>query len=202
MESASKTIVLASASPRRRQLLEQLGLKFVVDPSEYCEVMDDQKEPRELARYLSLEKARAVASRYKDALIIAADTFGVFDGRVIGKPCDSAEAYTILTALNGRRHSVITGFCVLDSLTGKHVSEVVETRVFLRKLTPPEIIAYVKTGEPLDKAGAYAIQGLGASIVERIEGDFFNVVGLPLQALCCVLEQFDIKGLQANHNIA
>jgi septum formation protein len=196
MIPSSRAIVLASASPRRRQLLEQLGLKFAVDPSGYCEEIDAQKEPREMACSLAFEKAHAIASRYKNAVIIAADTFGVFEGRVIGKPCDSIEANDMLTALSGRCHSVITGFCVLDSLTGRYISKYVETNVFLRKLTPSEITAYVKTGEPLDKAGAYAIQGLGASIVERIEGDFFNVVGLPLYALCRVLEQFDIRVLQ------
>jgi septum formation protein len=195
MIPSSRAIVLASASPRRRQLLEQLGLKFAVDPSGYCEEIGQEQEPRELACKLAIEKARAVASRYESAVIIAADTFGVLNGRIIGKPHTSDEAHAMLAALSGRWHSVITGFCVLDSSTGKNITESVETRVFIKELTSAEIDAYIKTGEPLDKAGAYAIQGLGASIVERIEGDFFNVVGLPLYALCRVLEQFDIKVL-------
>ena len=188
-----RMLVLASASPRRRQLLEQLGLTFIVDPSACREESSIEKEPHALARSLSLEKAKTVASRYKDAIVIAADTLGVFEGRIIGKPRNDAQAREILTALSGRCHSVITGFSVLDSRTGKSITESVETRVVLTRLSSAEIDAYVQSGEPLDKAGAYAIQGLGAAIVERTEGDFFNVVGLPLFALCRALEEFDIK---------
>ena len=188
-----RSIVLTSASPRRRQLLEQLGLKFTVDPSENSEDISAKKEPHELACALSREKARAVAARHKDAIVIAADTFGFFEGRIIGKPRDDEEACEILTTLNGRCHIVVTGFSILDSKTGKCITDSAETLVFLKHLTPSEIEAYVATGEPLDKAVAYAIQGLGASFVERIEGDYFNVVGLPLFAICRALEEFDIK---------
>jgi septum formation protein len=190
-----RKLVLASGSPRREQLLRQLGLTFTVDPSGCAEEANPGLPPHELARSLSVEKARAAAPRYPDAVIIAADTFGVFEDRVVGKPEDAKEAREILAMLCGRWHSVITGFTVLDTQSSKYVTESVETLVYLKNLSAAEIGAYIRSGEPLDKAGAYAIQGLGAAIVERIEGDFFNVVGLPLFALCRVLEQFDIRVL-------
>ncbi len=190
-----RKLVLASGSPRREQLLRQLGLNFTVDPSGCPEKADPALAPHDLARFLSLEKAKAAAPRHPDAVVIAADTFGVFEDRIIGKPRDAKEAREILAMLSGRWHSVITGFTVMDTESLKCVTESVETLVYLKNLTAAEIGAYVKTGEPLDKAGAYAIQGLGAAVVERTEGDFFNVVGLPLFALCRVLEQFDIKVL-------
>ena len=190
-----RKLVLASGSPRREQLLRQLGLEFTVDPSGNPEKATPGLAPHDLARFLSLEKARAAAPRHPDAVVIAADTFGVFEDRVIGKPRDAQEAREILAMLCGRWHSVITGFTVLDTESLKCVTESVETLVYLKNLTASEIGAYVRTGEPLDKAGAYAIQGMGAAVVERTEGDFFNVVGLPLFALCRVLEQFDIRVL-------
>ncbi len=135
------------------------------------------------------------ASWATNAIVIAADTFGVFDGRILGKPHTEEEARRMLEALNGKSHSVITGFSVIDTGTNKVLSKSVETRVYIRKLTPAEIDAYVRSKEPLDKAGAYAIQGLGAVIVERIEGDYYNVVGLPLSALAEALKVFGIDVL-------
>ena len=188
-----RKLVLASGSPRREQLLRQLGLDFTVDPSGYPEEAGPGLAPHDLARLLSIEKANAAAPRHPDAVVLAADTLGVFEDRIIGKPGDAKEAREILAMLCGRWHSVITGFTVMDTESLKCVTESVETLVYLKNLTAAEIGAYVKTGEPLDKAGAYAIQGLGAALVERIEGDYFNVVGLPLFALCRALEEFDIK---------
>ncbi len=188
-----RAIVLASASPGRRQLLEQLGLKFTIDPSGCREDLCAENEPHALACSLSFEKAKKAVSRHEEAVVIAADTFGLFEGRIIGKPRDATEAREILISLSGRCHRVITGFTVMDSKTEKSITRTVETQVFMRSFSPSEIDDYVKTGEPLDKAGAYAIQGLGAALVERIEGDYYNVVGLPLFALCRTLEEFDIK---------
>ena len=136
-----------------------------------------------------------MASGYPDAIIIAADTFGVIDGRIIGKPHSESEARAMLAALSDKSHTVITGFTVLDTLTCKAVSRSVETTVHMKRITKSEIEAYVKTGEPMDKAGAYAIQGLGALFVEKIEGDYFNVIGLPLYALAEVLKEFGVKVL-------
>jgi len=188
----TRPIVLASASPRRRELLEHIGLKFTVDPVEIDEVLDPGQKPAGLAKEISLRKARAAASRHADSVIIAADTIGVLDGVILGKPVDARHARQMLARLSGRCHSVITGFTIIDSATDKVVTRVVETRVYFRKLGRSEIARYVKTGEPLDKAGAYAIQGLGALLVERIEGDYYNVIGLPLCALAVVLRRFGI----------
>lgn len=149
-------------------------------------------KPRDLARFLSFKKAEAIATMHKNAVIIAADTFIVFQDRLLGKPHTEKEAKKMLAMLNGRTHSVITGFTVLDSDSAKKVSRSVETKVYFKKLTIKEINAYVRTGEPLDKAGAYAIQGLGSAFIKKIEGDFLNVVGLPLSALCRTLKKFGI----------
>jgi septum formation protein len=190
-----KRIVLASASPRRKELLEQIGLQCEVEPSNYDEEIASVSEPHEMAKKLSLGKARAAARKHRNAIIIAADTFVVFGDRILGKPRTDSEARKMLRALNGQAHSVITGFTVLDTETGKVVSRSVETRVDMRKLTLEEIESYVRTKEPLDKAGGYAIQGRGAVLVERIEGDYSNVVGLPLSALADALREFGIKVL-------
>ncbi len=188
-----KTIILASASPRRKELLEKIGLKFEAEPSDYEEYLPSEGEPHELAKKLSLEKAERVARRHKKAIVIAADTFLVFRGKLLGKPRNEAEAKEMLKALNGMSHSVITGFTIVDTDNKKILTKSVETKIYLRKLTAKEIDAYVKSKEPLDKAGAYAIQGLGSVIVEKIEGDYFNVIGLPLSALAESLKEFGVR---------
>jgi len=172
--------------------LGKIGLKFEVEPSDYAEDMHSRLSPDELARAISLEKARAVASRHKNAIVIAADTFIVFRGKIMGKPNTEAEARKMLMTLRGKSHSVITGFTILDTDENRVLTKSVETIIHIRNLTSKEIDAYVKSKEPLDKAGAYAIQGLGSVIVERIEGDYSNVMGLPLSALAKGLKEFGI----------
>ena len=191
--SSGRSIILASASPRRKEILERAGLKFKIDPGDFEEKIRTELSPRALARFLSLEKAKSVAGRHARAVIIAADTFISFRGEILGKPHTEEEAGRMLRMLNGREHSVITGYTILDTETGKRVSRSVETKVFFRKLTLKEIDGYVASGEPLDKAGAYAIQGLGSVLVRKLEGDYLNVVGLPLARLLADLEQFGIK---------
>jgi len=186
---------LASESPRRRQLLGQIGLKFQVVPSNSTEDLGSSVEPHELAKSLSMEKVSSVAKKHKNAVVIAADTFGVLEGRILGKPKTEGEAREMLVAMSGKTHSVITGFAILDADDGKSVSRSVETKVRFRELTAGEIEAYVRSGEPLGKAGAYAIQGLGAVLIEKIEGDYFNVMGLPLSALAESLKEFGIRVL-------
>ncbi len=190
-----KTIVLASASLRRKALLKQTGLKFKVDIGVQEDVLTTGTEPHQLARHISLRKALSVAGNYQDAIIIAADTFGIIDGQILGKPHSENEARAMLQTISGRCHAVITGFTIMDTDTTKTLSSSVETMVFIKHLTQMEIETYVKSGEPLDKAGAYAIQGLGAVIVERIEGDYSNVMGLPLCALTTALKEFGINVL-------
>jgi septum formation protein len=187
-----KKIILASASPRRKELLEKIGLKFEVEPSDYEEKISPGIEPHKLAKTLSLKKAGMVAGNYKNALVIAADTFIVIDNEILGKPVTQIEARRMLETINGRQHSVITGFTIVDTENGKAITRSLETKVYIRKLTSKEIDAYVETNEPLDKAGAYAIQGLGSVIVEKIEGDYFNVIGLPLSALTESLKEFGV----------
>jgi septum formation protein len=166
-----------------------------VETTNYDEETASASEPHEVARGLSLGKARAAAGKHRDAIIIAADTLVVLGDRIIGKPHTNSEAREMLRALNGKTHLVITGFTVLDTETGKVLSKSVETRVCMRKSTLKEIESYVRTKEPLDKAGGYAIQGRGAVLVERIEGDYSNVVGLPLSALAESLKEFGVNVL-------
>jgi len=187
-----RQIILASASPRRKELLALTGLKFRVDASDYEEEMHHKLPPHDLAKFLSREKAEAVAGKYPDAIVIAADTFIVFRGRLLGKPYTEEEAKRMLGILSGRSHFVITGFTVLDTASKKRISKSVETKVFFKRLSRKEIDDYTETKEPLDKAGAYAIQGLGAVIVRKIEGDYFNVIGLPLSALADSLKRFGV----------
>ena len=192
-KNQDRIIVLASASPRRKELLEKIGLRFTVDPSNCQEELDSGLPPEKLVIEVSRSKASAVAEDHPDAVIIAADTLGVLHGRIIGKPRDAGEARRMLSDMSGRSHRVITGLTVLDTRSRKQVSRTVETRVYFKKLTPEEIVNYVNSGEPLDKAGAYAIQGLGSLIVEKISGDYYNVVGLPLNALSEILKDFGIS---------
>ena len=190
--SKTKKIILASASPRRKEILEKTGLQFIVDAGDYEEDLSLRMPARRLARYLSCEKAKAVAEKYKNAIIIAADTIISLDDKVFGKPHTNSEAIKMLNILNGRDHDVITGFTIMDTGEGQSVSRSVVTKVYFRKMTIREIEAYVRTGEPLDKAGAYAIQGIGAAIVKKIEGDYNNVVGLPVDALSRALRKFGV----------
>ncbi len=187
-----KTIILASASPRRKELLEKIGLKFEVEASNYEEDVCPELRQREQVENISLEKAKLVAQEHKNAIVIAADTLVVFRGKTLGKPQSEVEARKMLRAINGKSHSVITGFTIIDTAKNKTLTKSIETKVYLRKLTLKEIDTYVRSNEPLDKAGGYAIQGLGSVIVERIEGDYFNVVGLPLSALTESLKEFGV----------
>lgn len=187
-----KKIVLASASPRRKELLEQIGLEFEVDPSNHDEDVQPGLSPHELARQLSLEKARTVVANHVNAIIIAADTFIVSGSRIMGKAHTDSEAHEMLSWLNGKTHSVITGFTIVDTEDNRTVTSSIETMVQMKKMTSREIEAYVASKEPLGKAGAYAIQGLGAVMIDRIEGDYSNVVGLPLCAVAENLKQFGI----------
>jgi septum formation protein len=190
-----RNIILASTSARRKALLEQLHLEFKIDARVWEDAQLAEGPPDRLVREISLKKAQSVAGFHPDAVIIAADTIGFIGGRIIGKPHSEKEAREILSLLSGKAHTVITGFTVLDTLTGKTVTPSVETTVYFKCLTDSEIDDYIATGEPLDKAGAYAIQGIGAALVARIEGDYYNVVGLPLCALTEVLKEFGVNVL-------
>ena len=176
-------VLLASASPRRRELLSSLGFRVIVAPSDVDESDRPGYAPRELAQLLAAAKADAAAARNGDHVILAADTVVDLDGRSLGKPRDAAEAAEMLELLAGRDHVVHTAFTLIDGASGDRLEHVESTRVRFRPLEPAEIAEYVTTGDPLDKAGAYGIQGRGAALVERIDGDFYTVMGLPLGAV-------------------
>ena len=185
-----RRIVLASASPRRRELLQQIGLPFEVLPGAVPEHGRSEADPVTLARALAEEKAQDVAQRVDDGLVIGADTIVVADGRVLGKPSDAADAARMLRLLSGRTHQVITGVAVADCRAGRALRTEVDhatTDVTFLPWTEEDIAAYVATEEPLDKAGAYAIQGYASILVGGICGCYFNVVGLPLALLARLL---------------
>lgn len=188
-----KSIILASASPRRKKLLKRLGIKFKVEPSDYKEDMKLKLKPKALAKYLSKEKAKAVAKNHKNSIIIGADTFIVLKGKILGKPQTATNAKRMLKNMSGKPHSVITGFTIIDTKRKKTISNAIESRVYFKKLTKKEIDDYVKSREPLDKAGAYAIQEGGAAMIEKVDGDYFNVVGLPLKDLAETLKALNVK---------
>lgn len=185
-----KTLILASSSPRRRELLEKLGCSFQVVPSQVEESIGGALAPDEYVKELSRLKALSVASGVSNGIIIAADTVVVLGGVILGKPETPGKARQMLHALSGKEHQVVTGLAVVDARTKKMEQEVVTTRVKFRQLDDELISRYVATGEPLDKAGAYAIQGKGALLVESIEGCYYNVVGLPLGTVNRLLEGF------------
>ncbi len=189
--------VLASASPRRKELLEKMGLQFSIVVSDADESSVTRDIPVGLyVQELALLKASATAKtllKNKNALIIAADTIVTLDGEILGKPDGEDDAEKMLSALSGRTHEVYTGYCVMRIRDGKTVCNSVRTEVKFKTLTEQKIRAYIKSGEPMDKAGAYGIQGLGSMLIEKINGDYFNVVGLPVSALADTLEEFDIE---------
>lgn len=189
-------IILASQSPRRRELLERMGItRFKTLSPDIDERAFDGLPPEELVRRLSAEKAGAVADRVDDgAMIIAADTVVALDGTVLGKPDDELEAFKMLSTLSGVRHQVYTGVTVL--LGEERFTEHEVTDVTFRELSEQEIEQYVATGEPMDKAGAYGIQGYGALLIEGISGDYYNVMGLPVCRLGRMLSRFGIDCLR------
>ncbi|MBC8223340.1 septum formation protein Maf [Candidatus Bathyarchaeota archaeon] len=185
-------IVLASTSPRRRELLERLGVPFdVIAPDGVEETQEG--DPREVVTRNASAKASEVAGGLSEGLVVGADTVVVVDDIIMGKAEDPLEARVMLAALKGRMHKVLTGLAVLDAETGRRDVAVVETKVWIHPLTGEEIGEYVSTGEPIGKAGGYAIQGAGGALVERIEGCYENVVGLPLSRLRSMLEGFGLE---------
>jgi septum formation protein len=187
-----KAIVLASASPRRRELLELLGLPFAVHTVEVDETARPGETPEVLVARLSATKAAAVARGLKDGLVVAADTVVALEGEVLGKPRDAAHAAEMLRRLRDRRHAVHSGVTVVDAASGRAAIHLSDTAVWMRDYDDAEIEAYVAGGDPLDKAGAYAIQHAGFRPVARIQGCFTGVVGLPLGALSDGLAHFDV----------
>lgn len=184
-------VVLASASPRRRDLLNLIGIAHEVRPANIDETMRPREAPRRYAERLAREKASAIATRDPDLITIGADTVVVVNRKVLGKPADPSDAARMLRMLSGREHTVITAVAV--SRGKKLRSAIEEVRVKFRRLRDDEIDEYIAMGEPMDKAGAYGIQGYGATIVERIEGDYFAVMGLPLVRLVGLMRDVGVR---------
>ncbi|WP_132013914.1 Maf family protein [Hydrogenispora ethanolica] len=188
-----KPLILASTSPRRAELLRQIGVDFQIIPSQFAEEPPPASvTPREYVIGLASHKAGQVAASLKEGIVIGADTVVVSEGVILGKPEDPAQAVAMLTALSGKEHSVFTGVACLEVPEGNVRLFAEETKVTFRRLQTAEIQSYVATGEPLDKAGAYGIQGKGALLVEQIQGCYFNVVGLPLSRLAAVLAEMGV----------
>ncbi len=182
--------ILASASPRRKELLSHFLSGFTIEPASGPETPPEHAAPEEIVKAIAAAKADEVAARHPEDLVIAADTIVELEGRILGKPADEADAFRMLRALSGREHRVYTGVAVRIGNT--RLCEAECTRVFFRELTDREIAAYIASGEPMDKAGAYGYQGLAGVFVERIEGDYFNVVGLPLCRLGAMLRSIGV----------
>lgn len=192
MKKKKVKLILASGSPRRIELLKMLGCKFQIISSKDEERINPRLSPIQNAKRLSRLKALNVASKISEGIVIAADTMVVLGKKILGKPKNKKEAQEMLEKLSGKEHRVITGVAIINVKTKKIMQDVVITKVKFRKLNKNLIERYIASGEPLDKAGAYGIQGKASLLVESIKGDYFNVVGLPLNPLNQLLEKFGI----------
>lgn len=173
-------IILASTSPRRRELAKTMGLDFQVVPSGYEEDMNLKLSPPELAKTLAYGKAKDVAQRFKEGIVIGVDTFVVFNGKKLGKPKTEQEAFNMLKSFSGKKQKVYSGVALIDCKTGKTIKDYEVTTLKFRKMNDKEIQSYIKTGEAMDKAGSYAIQGLSSIFIEKINGCYHNIVGFPI----------------------
>ena len=186
-------IILASTLPRRRDILKRAGVKFEVVDSGYEEDMTLNLKPRALVKYLALGKARAVLGRVKTGLIIGGDSFVVLGNKILGKPKNAAEAKKMLQQISGKKVAVLSGLAVVDADSGRSVSGVSESYFWFKKLSAREIADYIVTGEPLDKAGAFAIQDIGAAFIKKSSGDFWAAMGLSVYELNKLLKKFGRK---------
>lgn len=192
-------IVLASGSPRRKEILENMNLKFDIIKSEIEETIVENESPEELVKRLSYEKAHDIASKNLDSIVIGADTIVVLNNNVLGKPKDEDEAFNMLKQMSGKEHDVITGISILCLGLKKEINDYCVSKVKFKNLSDEEIYSYIRTGECMDKAGAYGIQGLGGLLVEYIEGDYFNIVGFPISSAAEILKNdFDIDIFKLN----
>lgn len=186
---SSPKLILASQSPRRRYLLKQAGIDFSVIPSSFDESSIRLSSPDSYVRQLAESKAREISEKFPASWVIGADTIVFIDGTILGKPGSKSEARAMLKRLSGKTHQVLTGYCICCQSAGRSISDAVKTEVQFKKLSMAEIDWYLNSGEPFDKAGAYAIQGIGTFLVRRINGSYTNVVGLPV----CEVVEFLIR---------
>lgn len=191
-----KKVILASNSPRRRELMKLLGIPFTVRKSNFDEDLIQISNPKRYVERLSYEKAHVVAKKYKNAIIVGADTTVVLGNRIIGKSKDEKDARNTLKLLSGTKHAVITGFTMIDSTNNKSITKSVKSYIRMRKLSNAEIDSYIRSGEYKDHAGSYGIEGLGGLFVEGIIGDYYNIVGLPMKDVRDMLHKFGVKTLK------
>jgi septum formation protein len=187
-----RKIILASSSDRRKDLLTRLGINFTAMPSNIDESGYDKEFPAEFVKQISLDKASKVAGFVEDALIIAADTIVVYNEKILGKPENEKDAFDMIKLLNNTNHKVYTGLAIISADDKMHYIDYDMTEVCMRKIDDDEIERYIKTGEPMDKAGSYGIQGKGGIFVEKILGSYFTVMGLPIHKLSLALKSFSV----------
>lgn len=192
----TKEIILASRSPRRVMLLERFGINFTCKPAEIDETIFPSENPIQAVKRLAKMKADIAADSFGTGIVIAADTIVIYRGEILGQPRNKDDAYEKLSILSGQSHEVVTAICVKDISNNNFEIGTEITKVYFRRISYEEILRYINTGEPMDKAGAYGIQGIGAIFVEKIEGCFFNVVGLPLGKLSLMLKKFGVDLLK------
>ena len=187
-------IILASKSPRRREILENTKVRFSIKESQIDETIKLNESPKDTVKRLAYEKALDVAKNNEDALVIGADTVVVIDDKILGKPKDETEAYNMIKLLSGKTHYVITGFALINLSLNKKIVDCQISQVTFKELSEATIKDYIQTKESLDKAGAYGIQGYGGLLVKNIQGDYFNIVGLPISKISdCLKDHFDIN---------
>lgn len=188
-----KRIILASTSPRRKEILSKIRIPFEVEESNYEEDMNLDMSSGELAKYLSFNKAKAVAEKNNDAIVIAADTFVVYNGKFLGKPRTEKEAKEMLAILSGKEHEIITGVAIIAGEQSASFYE--KVKVLMEEISSESIDRYIATGEPMNMAGAYALQEIGNIFIKKIDGDFYAAMGLPLKRLIAELKNFGIDVL-------
>jgi septum formation protein len=193
IKNMKRKIILASTSARRKELLSDTGLKFETVSGNYKEDMTLPLSPPELAKFLSRGKAESVMVKYRNAIIISADTFVSFKGKIIGKPYTVKKATETLGKLSNQTHSIFTGFTIIDTKNSKTISKAVETKVSFRKLSPEMIKSYIKNKNPLEYAGAYTLRDVEYKFIKKIEGDPLNVIGLPVEELMKELKKFGVE---------
>lgn len=186
-------LILASNSPRRSALLSQINLKFIALPARIKEQILLNEKPEDYVERIALAKGNQIAKKYPNSTVIGADTIVVLENKILGKPKTKIKAKEMLRELQGKKHKVITGISVINKSKNIELSQAIKTDVKMKALTEKEIDGYVRTKEPLDKAGAYAIQEIGAVLIDEIKGSYTNVVGLPLDALCELLRKAEIE---------
>lgn len=194
-------LILASKSARRRYLLKQAGLSFSVIPSSFDESSVPVSDPHNYVKVLAESKAKDISDKYPESWVIGADTVVVIGGQILGKPASRSEAREMLKSLSGQTHLVLTGYCICCKVKNRFFSETINTEVLFKNLTEEEVEWYIHTKEPFDKAGAYAIQGLGTFLVKSINGSYTNVVGLPVCEVLEILLKEGIMSFESNYRI-